>query len=187
LKTLRQKDTELIALVGEEEARKKLHHWYDTVLKRLNKRNNEPSGDEVIEFCRKVLEDLHRRTGFTYKMGRETKSGIIARKNDGYDLQDFFHVHEVKVFHWLDDVERRNNLHPSTLYRPKNFDRYLIQWQMRDRDIKRKEAEKNRKKIDEQKETKEHEITPEEAAEYREKVHGILGKFHKRVPKLDGK
>jgi uncharacterized phage protein (TIGR02220 family) len=184
LKTLKQKHAELCDLIGENEVKKKLHSWYDRSIKRERKRSEVQSASElqsVDEFCRLVLEDLHQRTGFTYRLGKETRASIIARKNDGFTLEDFKKVHEIKSFQWLDDPKFCQYLHPSTLYRPTKFEKYLVQHQIKELDENRKkEKAKNRKSEEAEKRNEEPYMTPEEAAEWREKVHGILGNISKR-------
>jgi len=176
---LKEKHAELIGLIGELETKRKLHAWYDQAIRRERKRSGSFTGDiDVVKFCRKVLEDLHQRTGIEYRLSKETKASIVARRNDGFEFEDFQKVHEIKVLHWLEDKKMINYLHPSTLYRPGKFDKYRTQWAFwqRDKKIKKQKAEIKQQESNQE----EVKMTPEEAAAYRKKMRDILGNITKK-------
>ena len=62
---------------------------------------------------------------------------IQARFNDGFTVEDFKKVHEIKAKMWLDN-ESRIYLRPSTLYRPSKFAGYLQEYSFNQNDEKNK-------------------------------------------------
>lgn len=132
MRTLREKHVELTGIIGEQEVKRLLHSWYDRVIKREKTRKCAESHadikEDVSEFINAVLADLHKKTGIEYRKGKETKFSIIARKNEGYKIEDFRKVHEIKCRHWLEDPKMSRYLHPMTLYRPTKFERYLQEY-----------------------------------------------------------
>jgi uncharacterized phage protein (TIGR02220 family) len=154
MKTLRQKHLILTNLIGEAETKRLLHAWYDRAIRREQKRADavEESGPTADFFCREVLRDLHERTGLQYRLSKATKTAIMARKNDGFTVEDFRHVHEVKTAQWVEDEEMKQYLHPSTLYRASKFEKYLVQWEMYRQKEKQRELERElkRKRLEEQ-------------------------------------
>jgi len=147
MKTLREKHDELMQLVGESEAKRLLHNWYDRAIRRERKRANTVAHvQDPVSFCRQVLEDLQQRTGIEYRLGKNTQTIIIARRNDGFSLEDFRHVNEVKVRDWLEDAMMRDYLVPATLYRASKFERYLNQYNIWQWDLELKKEKRKMKK-----------------------------------------
>ena len=76
---------------------------------------------EVIE----RLKDLSGRSRL--KPTKNTIAPIIARLKEKYSKEDLLHVVEVKCEEWKDDTSMKQYLHPATLFRPSNIDKYLAQ------------------------------------------------------------
>ena len=74
---------------------------------------------------KEIIDYLNKRTGKKYK---HTSSGnkikIKARWNEGYTLEDFKKVIDVKVNQWSKDKKMQQYLRPNTLFSNK-FDNYL--------------------------------------------------------------
>lgn len=74
---------------------------------------------------KEIIDYLNKRTGKKYK---HTASGnkikIKARWNEGYTLEDFKKVIDVKVNQWSKDKKMQQYLRPNTLFSNK-FDNYL--------------------------------------------------------------
>ena len=74
--------------------------------------------DEVIDY-------LNEKTGKRYRAKTESTRRLIrARFADGYTLDDFKHVIDVKASQWL-GTEQDKFLRPETLFRPGHFESYL--------------------------------------------------------------
>lgn len=74
--------------------------------------------DEVVNY-------LNERTGKHYRSKTEaTRKMIRARFMDGYTLEDFKHVIDVKASQWL-GTDQEKFLRPETLFRPSHFESYL--------------------------------------------------------------
>jgi uncharacterized phage protein (TIGR02220 family) len=74
-----------------------------------------------------ILSYLNDKTNSSYKPGtKKTKDLITARWNEGYQLEDFKRVIELKTNEWLDDPGWNKYLRPETLFGPK-FESYLNQ------------------------------------------------------------
>lgn len=72
-----------------------------------------------------VIDYLNERTGKRYRSKTEsTRKMIRARFSDGYTLDDFKHVIDVKASQWL-GTEQEKFLRPETLFRPGHFESYL--------------------------------------------------------------
>ena len=63
---------------------------------------------------------------FSYKSESNRKL-IKARFNEGYKLDDFIKVIDIKTNEWINDDKMKSYLQPSTLFRGSNFDKYLNQ------------------------------------------------------------
>lgn len=72
-----------------------------------------------------VIGYLNERSGKHYRASTEaTRRMIRARFLEGYTLDDFRHVIDVKVSQWL-GTEQEKYLRPETLFRPSHFESYL--------------------------------------------------------------
>ena len=182
-KTLKEKHADLCSLIGEERTLLRLHSWYDRTLKKEKKikglvQNSEDPA-ELDKLCHNILVDLQNFTGISYRLTKDTKASIIARRNDGYSFEDFQKVHEIKTMDWLEDPINRRYLHPSTLYRPTKFDKYLTQYNMwkLDEDRKRKKKETTAAVTDTEN------MTAEEAERFKQKSQEIISNLKSKVRK----
>lgn len=74
-----------------------------------------------------IVSYLNEKAGKSYKYKTaKTKDLIKARFNQGFTIEDFKKVIDIKVSHWLTDEEYNQYLRPSTLFGTK-FEEYLNQ------------------------------------------------------------
>ncbi|MDT0745461.1 conserved phage C-terminal domain-containing protein [Mammaliicoccus sciuri] len=75
-----------------------------------------------------IIEYLNKKVNkrFSYKSESNRKL-IKARFNEGYKLDDFIKVIDIKTNEWINDEKMKGYLQPSTLFRGSNFDKYLNQ------------------------------------------------------------
>ena len=101
---------------------------YNKDKKEKNERREE---EESVPFA-EIIEDLNqKRIGAGLPGGfrattEPTRKAISGRWAEGYRLEDFQHVHAVKVAEWA-HTESAKYLTPATLYRPGNFEKYRQQ------------------------------------------------------------
>lgn len=97
-----------------------------------NTNNNTMSTKRDIPY-KEIIEYLNEKTGkkISYRSNGNKKL-IHARINEGYTVEDFKKVIDNKVNDWFgkgikfsNGKPAENYLHPSTLFIPKNFDKYL--------------------------------------------------------------
>lgn len=92
-----------------------------------NTKNKEIPKKENIPFS-KIVSYLNDKAGTSFRSSsKDTQKHIIARWNDGYRLDDFFRVIDVKVTEWRNDKKMAQYLRPSTLFGTK-FESYLQQY-----------------------------------------------------------
>ena len=74
---------------------------------------------------KEVIDYLNEKTGSKYRSsGTKTKKSIKARFNEGFSLDDFRTVIDVKSKQWLTDQKMKQYLRPETLFGTK-FESYL--------------------------------------------------------------
>lgn len=74
-----------------------------------------------------ILDYLNAKTKKNFKpSGKKNKELIKARWNEGYQLEDFKKVIDIKVIEWLNDTKMDAFLRPETLFSNK-FESYLNQ------------------------------------------------------------
>ena len=74
-----------------------------------------------------IITYLNQKTNSSYKPGtKKTKELITARWNEGFHLEDFKKVIDLKTEEWLDDPFWSKYLRPETLFGPK-FESYCNQ------------------------------------------------------------
>ena len=96
--------------------------------------NNSNTSAKVAKYpYKEIIEYLNEKTGkkISYRSNGNKKL-IRARINEGYTVEDFKKVIDNKVNDWFgkgikfsNGKPAENYLHPSTLFIPKNFDKYL--------------------------------------------------------------
>lgn len=77
----------------------------------------EPPYAEIIGY-------LNEKAGRRHRVTDRTKGMICARLREGYTLEDFRRVIDVKCAEWI-GTEFEKYLQPSTLFAPSHFDEYL--------------------------------------------------------------
>ena len=75
-----------------------------------------------------VIDYLNVKAGTHFKpTTRSYVKEITGRLKEGYKLNDFKYVIDVKVAEWKNDKKMQQYLNPETLFRASNFDKYLNQ------------------------------------------------------------
>lgn len=73
--------------------------------------------DTFPQFVEEVVSYLNDRTGKSFRASsKQTRSLIHARAKEGYTLDDFRRVIDVKCSQWLNDPKMSKYLQPSTLF-----------------------------------------------------------------------
>ena len=86
--------------------------------------NRDKSNKDI--YCA-VISYLNEKTGSKFKwQSKETQKHINARVKEGYTLDDFKNVIDIKCAEWLSDARMSKYLRPSTLFGTK-FEGYLNQ------------------------------------------------------------
>ena len=87
---------------------------------------NNDSTKKTVVF--EVIDYLNLKIGTNFKpTTRETVKFVNGRISEGYTLDDFKYVIDVKYEDWFGNEEMQKNLRPSTLFRPGNFENYINQ------------------------------------------------------------
>ena len=89
----------------------------------INKNDKNDKNDKKI--YKDIVEYLNKKTNKNYKhTSNKTKSVIDARVNEGFNLDDFKKVIDIKSSQWLHDSKMNKFLRPETLFSNK-FEGYL--------------------------------------------------------------
>ena len=87
--------------------------------------NNEVSSLDKNSIFIDVIDYLNKHSGAKFRhTSRKTQQLIKARFNEGFDMEDFKKVIDVKVKQWVNDENMRKYLRPETLFGTK-FEAYL--------------------------------------------------------------
>ena len=90
------------------------------------RKNNKLDG--VSSSAIEVIESLKTLSGRKrLQPTKNTLAPVIARLKEKYSKEDLLYVVEVKCEEWKDDEKMKQYLHPTTLFRPSNIDKYLAQ------------------------------------------------------------
>ncbi len=82
---------------------------------------------ENTELNNQIIDYLNEKCNTNYKLSStKTKNCITARINEGYSLDDFKKVINIKAAEWLENFEMAKYLRPETLFGNK-FESYLNQ------------------------------------------------------------
>lgn len=86
--------------------------------------------NKVSATAESVISHLNNQTGKRYRpSSRQVQSKISARLNEGFTLEDFIRVIDIKSAEWM-GTDMEKYLRPETLFGPK-FESYLNQRQVR--------------------------------------------------------
>ncbi|MEV9641734.1 conserved phage C-terminal domain-containing protein [Mammaliicoccus sciuri] len=100
----------------------KMHLAITKEIKSTKKYKVENDLDTVSE----IINYLNRQAGKSFKETSKTSRRFInARLSEGYTVDQFKAVIDVKVKQWSNDAYWNAYLRPSTLFSPKNFENYL--------------------------------------------------------------
>lgn len=78
--------------------------------------------------AKEIIEYLNKKTGKNFKHNaKATQRNINGRLSDGYTIDDFKRVIDVKCDEWLGDKKMEQYLRPETLFSPSHFESYLNQ------------------------------------------------------------
>lgn len=82
----------------------------------------------VQQIVSEVIDYLNEQAGTHFKTStRIYIREIEGRLKEGYTVDNFKYVIDVKVAEWKNDKKMRQYLNPDTLFRGSNFDKYLNQ------------------------------------------------------------
>ena len=97
---------------------------------RTKKNINIVDSKENLTVHKEIINYLNLKAGTRYRPStKATQKHINARLNEGFTLDDFKTVIDVKVDDWLSDKKMNIYLRPETLFSPK-FESYLNQSQI---------------------------------------------------------
>ncbi|WP_010501367.1 conserved phage C-terminal domain-containing protein [Paenibacillus elgii] len=105
---------------------------YSVVRKKSDPKKEETEGELVSKENEALITDiihyLNAKLSTKYRPStKEIKKMINGRLNEGYTLDDFKYVIDVKCADWIGNAKMEKFLRPSTLFRPTNFVEYLNQ------------------------------------------------------------
>jgi len=100
----------------------KMHSAIPKDFKSIKKDNVEQELNIVSE----IINYLNEKANKMFKPNSSSAKKLInARLRDGYTLDDFKHVIDVKAMQWLNNPDMNVYLRPSTLFNATNFENYL--------------------------------------------------------------
>lgn len=111
---------------GQQEGHQKGHkqEYINTKEKILPKGNIQKKAYPYED----VIKYLNEKTGKKFRVqSKESQKLIRARMDEGFTIDDFTTVIDVKTREWLSDPKMANFLQPSTLFSAKHFEEYLNQ------------------------------------------------------------
>jgi uncharacterized phage protein (TIGR02220 family) len=95
--------------------------------KSTNKKKDKEININTLSFINDIIAYLNQKAGTKYRVTvAKTKSLIQARMKEGFSLDDFKSVIDIKVSEWHGDEKMRRYLRPETLFGTK-FESYLNQ------------------------------------------------------------
>lgn len=90
-----------------------------------DKEKDNISSSKDNELLKQIVDYLNSQTGKSFKANsKATQRHILARINEGYSLEDFKAVIDIKVKQWLGDSKMNMYLRPETLFAG-HFEGYL--------------------------------------------------------------
>lgn len=134
-------------LIGATELSRRYRTWLSNLLRVARQKQQNLSGAQLFtRDIEAVLNDLNQRLGTRFTATDSAQAMIRGRLQEGYQVADFCHVHEIKIKQWKGNEKMEGCLRPSTLYRPSHFDEYLSEYYAWQREVqelaaKRKAAE----------------------------------------------
>ena len=93
--------------------------------KEIKKKEKPEEPDRFTEEYREIIGYLNEKTGKKFSARSRVNQGhMSARLKEGFTVEDFKRVIDIKCFQWLGDPKMAKFLRPETLFGTK-FDRYL--------------------------------------------------------------
>ena len=93
--------------------------------KRENDGQEAEKADRFTAEYREIIDYLNEKTGKKFSARSRVNQGhMSARLKEGFTVEDFKRVIDIKCFQWKDDAKMAKFLRPETLFGTK-FDRYL--------------------------------------------------------------
>jgi uncharacterized phage protein (TIGR02220 family) len=88
--------------------------------------NTVGNTDSFLKTVEEIISYLNERSGKKFRSSsKQTRSLINARLRDGYTIEDFRHVIDVKCSQWRGDAVMDRYLKPGTLFAPSHFEGYV--------------------------------------------------------------
>jgi len=101
------------------------NHTPESILNESGSNPLEEKRREEKRIYSQVIDHLNNQSGNDFQSrSKGTQRHIDARVNEGYSLEDFIRVIDLKVPQWKDDAKMSAFLRPETLFGPK-FESYL--------------------------------------------------------------
>ncbi|WP_276888579.1 conserved phage C-terminal domain-containing protein [Faecalibaculum rodentium] len=81
---------------------------------------------EKRKFAKEVIEYLNHKSGKRFSTkSKQTIAAINARREEGFDIADFKRAIDWCYETWGNDSKMREYIQPSTIFRPRNFEKYV--------------------------------------------------------------
>ncbi|WP_304760027.1 conserved phage C-terminal domain-containing protein, partial [Faecalibaculum rodentium] len=81
---------------------------------------------EKRKFAKEVVEYLNHKSGKRFSTkSKQTIAAINARREEGFDIADFKLAIDWCCETWGNDPKMREYIQPSTIFRPRNFEKYV--------------------------------------------------------------
>lgn len=80
---------------------------------------------KIEEF--EILDYFNEITGHRHGQTKSNMSGIKRVLKAGYSLEEIKEVIQVKTLDWKNNMDMSKHLNPVTIFREKNFDKYINQ------------------------------------------------------------
>lgn len=81
---------------------------------------------EKRKFAKEVIEYLNHKSGKRFSTkSKQTIAAINARREEGFDIADFKRAIDWCCETWGNDSKMREYIQPSTIFRPRNFEKYV--------------------------------------------------------------
>lgn len=97
---------------------------YEQEQKELRKKDKIEDNTEIKENCEAIIKYLNLVTNSNFKNTKAHDSLITARLKEGYTLEDFKGVIDMKNKEWGNNKDMNKYLRPATLFAAKNFASY---------------------------------------------------------------
>lgn len=111
----------------------------DKEIKVVEKEKSKPKVPSMsIDFVSEIVDYLNEKANRRLRVGHPIKKLVNARVSEGYNLEDFKHVIDVKCSQWL-GTDFEKFLRPSTLFNATRFTEYHSEKLKASKDVKSEE------------------------------------------------